>query len=54
MAKRRQFEYALEPTPGRFESAAEIEMFLNEQGYEGWELCAIDYGCFILKREILE
>jgi hypothetical protein len=29
-----------------------IEHSLDELGWEGWELCGIDYGCFILKRPI--
>lgn len=25
---------------------------LNSLGMDGWELCGIDYGCFIFKRPI--
>lgn len=30
----------------------DIERDLNYEGRDGWELCAIDWGCLIFKREI--
>lgn len=28
------------------------ETFLNEKGAEGWRLATIDYGCFIMEKEV--
>jgi len=46
------FEYKLVPQP-RCQTIAEVETFLNDYGKQGWALCGIDYGCFILKRSLL-
>lgn len=48
------FEYKLEKMPRGAKSIHAIEMILDNLGLDGWELCGIDYGCFILKREIPE
>lgn len=32
----------------------DIEKFLNLLGDLSWELCAIDWGCLIFKREIVK
>ena len=29
----------------------DIEIELDAWGREGWELCAVEYGCWIFKRE---
>jgi hypothetical protein len=29
-----------------------VSLVLNRHGKEGWELCGIDYGCFIFKRAV--
>lgn len=44
-----EWEYQLVPQP-RNKSALELEEYLNDNGKDGWELCGIDYGCFIFKR----
>ena len=51
----KRFEYSLVSTTTRsFYVKAEIKEFLDKYGAEGWELVAIDYGCFIFKREVQE
>lgn len=47
---RKRYEYHMvEQLPGK--TAADIVAILNVIGSYGWELCAIDYGYFIFKRE---
>ena len=46
----RKYEYQLVTMPRG--SSVDIENFLNEYGIEGWELCGIDYGCFVFKRKV--
>lgn len=33
--------------------AHDLEYELNILGRDGWELCSIDWGCCIFKREII-
>jgi hypothetical protein len=44
---RKQWEYAFH----RMKEYSHDKEVLPALGAQGWELCAIDYGCFILKRE---
>ena len=44
-----EWEYQMEPMP-RNKTVKEIEDYLNYYGNDGWELCGIEYGCFIFKR----
>lgn len=32
----------------------EVELYLNKVGSDGWQLTAMDYGCFIMMREITD
>ena len=43
------WEYMLEEIP-TLATRREVEDKLGELGWSGWELCGIDYGCWILKR----
>lgn len=45
----KSFEYKLVPTP----DYPGIVPALKLLGEEGWELCGIEYGCFIFKRELI-
>ncbi len=48
----KKFEYrVVEALPAvRMETLAKV---LNALGSDGWELCGFDYGCMILKREVM-
>lgn len=45
-----QWEYALLSQRDVSIRTQTVAEFLNEEGQYGWELCGIDYGCFIMKR----
>lgn len=44
------WEYKLVPMKGGLRAFSTLEQELADLGLEGWELAAIDYGCWILKR----
>lgn len=47
---RKRYEYHMvKQLPGK--TVADIIAILNIIGSNGWELCSIDYGYFIFKRE---
>lgn len=47
---RKRYEYHMvQQLPGK--TVAGITDILNVLGSDGWEICAIDYGYFIFKRE---
>jgi hypothetical protein len=48
----KKFEYSLVALPAK-STAAEIEKLLNGYGKAGWELCGMNYGSFIFKREVV-
>ena len=48
------WEYKLVDTLKRPETIKDIELYLNQLGQEGWELCGIDYRCFIMKRKLID
>lgn len=48
-----KFEYKLVKMLER-SSYENIEKLLDSYGNDGWELCAIDYRAFIMKRKIYE
>ena len=50
----KKYEYLLIPQPERPNRTTSISDFLDGLGLDGWELCAIDYGCFIFKRVLEE
>lgn len=45
----KQYEYTQIAQPREFSG---FMYSLREYGFDGWELCAIDYGMLIFKREI--
>lgn len=47
----RQIEYRLEELP-RGKDSYEITEFLDSMGEDGWELCGIEFGNFIFKRQV--
>lgn len=47
------FEYKVTSTRKGGTTFMQLEIDLNELGLEGWELCGIEYGAFIFKREKL-
>jgi hypothetical protein len=47
----KKFEYHMMPLIRGGSSYEELTGLLNSLGEEGWELCSIDYGAFIFKRE---
>ena len=49
MFRKRYEYYMVERPPGK--TVKEIIAMLNIIGNDSWELCAIDYGYFIFKRE---
>jgi hypothetical protein len=46
-----KWEYWLMRSP-HCASGEDVEIMLNKKGELGWELVAIDYGCFIFKRKL--
>ena len=36
----------------RDKTRGEVERYLNAEGDNGWALVALDYGCFIFRREL--
>ena len=49
MAVMSGWEYKLVESP-RSSTHEEVKDMLDKLGNEGWELCGVDYGAFILKR----
>jgi hypothetical protein len=48
-----EWEYKLvRPMTHETCGVCEIEDVLNRYGTDGWELCGIDYGCYIFKRPV--
>lgn len=51
----KKFEYLLiEQSKYSQETLLDIQDKMDATGDEGWELCAIDWGCLIFKREIIK
>jgi hypothetical protein len=47
MVPKVRYEYKTVDEPS---NQMDLDMVLNRHGYDGWELCAIDYRCLIFKR----
>lgn len=51
----KRFEYQLIEQSGlSLRTAKALLEYFNTRGANGWELCGIDYGCLIFKREIIK
>lgn len=53
MMKRFEYQFIKQSTLSLRTTDALLKYF-NMHGADGWELCGIDYGCLIFKREIIK
>lgn len=50
----KKFEYRVQEMQKGGRHLYEVQEELDNYGREGWELCTVEYGCWIFKRELRE